>query len=202
MTLKHDLTGRQFGRLTVNSRASSKNQMTMWLCRCSCGKDHTVSSSNLMAGRITSCGCRKTEESTSHGLSGTRIYSIWLEMIRRCSDPKHAAYHLYGARGITVCERWLASVQNFLIDMGEPPTESHTLERSDGNAGYVLSNCRWATPKEQANNRSTNVNLTWRGETRTMKEWSEVLGINYQTLRYRINHGWAISEAFSGKRSS
>ena len=201
MRPKYDLINQQFGRLLVTSRAGTRNKAVMWHCQCSCGNTHTAATSNLVSGKVSSCGCYQGETASTHGLSNTRIYSIWLEMNRRCEDPSHPMYKYYGGKGITVCKRWKNSPLAFLEDMGKPPSPTHTIERRENSKGYTAENCRWATPKEQANNRSNNVLITWQGRTMTMRQWSEELGINYQTLRYRVNHGWSASEALTGART-
>lgn len=114
-------------------------------------------------------------------------------MLRRCYTEKSKDYYRYGAVGITVCDRWQGAdgFINFLIDMKERPTDLHTIDRIDGNKGYSLGNCRWATRKEQSNNRKTNRKLTIDGETLNISQWSERSGINYSTIRERKNRGWS-----------
>lgn len=104
--------------------------------------------------------------------SATRkLYASWHNMKTRCLDPRHIAYARYGAVGITVCERWKSSFANFVADMGPKPTPKHTLERTDGKKGYEPSNCKWATPAEQARNRKNNVLITAWGETKHQLDW-------------------------------
>lgn len=128
-----------------------------------------------------------------HGLSGTRAYSIWEGMTQRCRHHEH-----YAGRGIKVCESW-SSFENFYSDMGDPPTEHHTLERNDGTKGYAKENCRWATMLEQSRNTSRNVLFTYRGETKCISAWAEKVGINERTMRGRIARGFPEEMVFSGE---
>ena len=106
-------------------------------------------------------------------------------MRRRCNEVTHDQYKYYGGAGIKVCERWQDSFENFLADMGERP-KGMTLDRKDPKGDYEPSNCRWATQKEQMNNTTRSVKF----EGKTLTEWSEELGIKYDTLSYRLRkHG-------------
>lgn len=157
-TCKQDLTGRVFGRLTViclrNEGRLKKTRF--WLCRCECGKETVVSKFNLFDGLTKSCGCLHRDElsiiSTTHGQSKTRTYHIWQGMHARCTNPNAQGWKNYGGRGITVCPEWKV-FENFLRDMGEcPPGKS--IDRYPNNDGnYAPGNCRWATNKEQAENK-------------------------------------------------
>jgi hypothetical protein len=113
----------------------------------------------------------------------------WNNMKARCFNPAVKFFHSYGGRGITVCERWMA-FENFLADMGYPPTRQHSLDRIDVNGNYEPGNCRWATQREQANNKRGNVPLTVNGVTRTLAEWSHVTGHPLQTIYARYRRGW------------
>ncbi len=153
-----DMVGQIIGRLTVVARdASRTGGQAHWLCRCECGGEVSVNGSNLRRGHTKSCGCYEREQRGSsqrkHGLSASREYTIWRDMIRRCTDPRRRAYRAYGQRGITVCERWSESFENFYADMGPAPTAKHSVDRIDGFLGYFPENCRWATPREQTLNR-------------------------------------------------
>lgn len=119
-------------------------------------------------------------------------------MRARCSSPKANNYHLYGARGITVCKRWM-SFKNFLEDMGERPTRQHSIDRIDNNGNYEPSNCRWATKAMQANNRRTNRKITWNGVTKNATEWAKDLGIRQKTLFHRMDRGNSLEKVFSKK---
>ncbi len=128
------------------------------------------------------------------GLERRRLYSLWCSMHARCSNPTRPDYARYGANGVTVCERW-KSFANFLEDMGPRPSPKHSVDRKDGAHGYEPDNCRWATVVEQQRNRSNNHMITWRGETRCMTEWGEVLGLSRDVLKDRLRKGWSVDRA-------
>jgi hypothetical protein len=134
----------------------------------------------------------------SHGQSQTNLYAVWQAIKQRCSNPKSTAYSRYGARGIRVCERW-ALFANFIEDMGERPLGA-TLDRIDNNGPYSPENCRWATRKEQSNNREVNVRITYDGITLTAQQWSERTGVHINTLLTRFHKKYALDKVLSNNK--
>lgn len=136
-----------------------------------------------------------------HGKRNTRIYTIWKSMRQRCYNPNTNRYHLYGARGITVCEEWNKSFKAFYEwAMANGYADDLTIDRIDVNGNYEPSNCRWATYKEQANNTSKSTHITYNGETHTIAEWADIIGVKMQTLWARLNiYGWSVEDALTKK---
>jgi hypothetical protein len=124
-------------------------------------------------------------------MKGTPTYECWGGIIQRCNNPKRAYYHLYGGRGIKICDRWL-DFENFFADMGEKPSNKHSIDRIDNDGDYEPSNCRWATVLEQANNRRDNKVLSYVGLELTVAEWARRISVSPFTLYARIRRGWTI----------
>lgn len=203
MSAKIDMTGRRIGRLTVICEAGKQGKKIMWLCKCDCGKDVIASGVNLRRGFYKSCGCysadRLREMRTKHKMSNTRIYKEWAQMKGRCYCKGYIDFHLYGGRGISVCDEWkndFESFKNWAFQNGY--SDNLTLDRIDNDKGYSPDNCRWATVKEQANNRRSNHYVTYDGVTRTLAQWAELTGINYDCLKSRISKlNWPLEKAFT-----
>ena len=186
-----NLEGQVFGRLTVVEDLGNVEGYRAYRCTCSCGSETVVAAHRLLHEKgPRSCGCLQREAVTKHGMEGTRVYKIWQGMKSRCYNRNHVSFKHYGGRGIAICERWLNDFAIFYADVGEPPSDRHTLDRRDANGNYEPGNCRWATWLEQVNNTRSNVLLTYDGETRTAAEWARITGLNAATIRQRKKRGW------------
>lgn len=195
-TLK-DMTGQVFGRLTIVGRAANSNRgCARWLCQCTCGNQKTILGDSLRLGTTVSCGCYRLERAIAsilkHGMKGTPEYRCWVAMVSRCENKNVERYPSYGGRGITVCERWRASFENFYSDMGPRPSTEHSIDRVDVDGNYEPSNCRWATKKEQANNARQNIKVVIGGRTLSLQDAIVAAGsvVTYGTVRNRITRGW------------
>lgn len=132
----------------------------------------------------------------THGGTNTPLYQRWRAMLGRCEDPNHRAWKNYGGRGIEACAEW-HDFSEFRADMGPGFAPHLELDRINPDGNYEPSNCRWATRVEQQNNRRNNHRVTWRGETRTVREWAHATGVNANTLLYRLRRGWDIERALT-----
>ncbi len=192
-----ELVGQTYYRLTVVSRAeNSKRGQRRWLCKCECGNDVTVLGTQLRNGHTKSCGCLSRDRVTKHGLCKSSEYIIWQQMKERCYNVKKESHKRYGARGITVCDRWRESFENFLADMGPRPA-GMSLDRIDNNGNYEPGNCRWADNETQYRNRRQTVWIEFNGEKLCQKDWAKRYNIDEATLAQRIARGWPLEKAFT-----
>jgi hypothetical protein len=191
-----DLLGKSFGKWLVVGYGGSESGFTRWVCVCECGTERAVFSNSLLSGRSTSCGCAITPRvAHGHKCGGQQspTYMTWRAMLRRCGDSKSACFKDYGGRGIKVCEQW-KSFEAFLSDMGERP-KGKNLDRIDCDGDYTVENCRWTTNKENNNNRRNNRRLEFNGQTLTVSQWADVLGIRPATIYTRLFRGDSIEQA-------
>lgn len=189
-----DMVGQRFGHLQVTGRQGSNTRgEALWECKCVCGRVVCLPGSYLRTGHSKSCGCMRgayvAAVKTTHGFApklGARRaeYSIWQSMHQRCRDPNCKNYTNYGGRGISVCARW-DRFEHFLSDMGVRPLGDYSLDRIDNDGDYTPDNCRWATAKQQAANKRTNVYFM--GDT--VSEAARRLGIPRQSLTRWISRG-------------
>jgi hypothetical protein len=180
---RRDLTGIKFGRLTAIKPIAviRPKGIVIWACSCECGGYTEIKLGALISGNTKSCGCITRERLRSgvnrrtHGLTHSSEYKAWDSMRYRCANPKHKSYALYGGRGITVCDRWQVSFDNFYADMGPKPSAKHSLDRIDVNGNYEPGNCRWATWSEQRRNQRRHLVAKVRAERGAV--WTELLGV-------------------------
>lgn len=173
-----------------------------WKCECDCGVIGIYFEHKMKSGHTKSCGCYSIEThkvaKLTHGKTNTSLFNIWVNMRQRCGNANNPAYHQYGGRGITVCERWLESFENFYEDMGDRPSPKHSIDRIDNDGGYELKNCRWAEIDIQSHNRRDNVYLEHNNRRQTISEWADEVGIKRSTICQRIyRSGWIIHKALT-----
>lgn len=196
-----DLTDQRFGRLIAKeSFGMGAGKHRKWRCICDCGQETLVASNDLIEGDTQSCGCLVGDTHRTHGMSKTDIYQIWNHMLERCNNENNPAYFRYGAIGVKVHDSW-KDFEIFYSDVGPRPSIKHSLDRyPDKNGNYEPGNVRWATSKQQANNMRNNILITLDGETKTLAQWSEFVGVKYSTIRQRLKvYGWSEREAVFGK---
>ena len=201
-----DLTGQRFGRLVIIERGENWHNSTQarWRYRCDCGSYGIASRASLRLGTSRSCGCLREEHRLqsiiTHGQTvGNKrspTYRSWRGMIERCTKEWHHKYHLYGAIGVRVCERWM-DFANFLADMGERPA-GLTIDRfPDKSGNYEPGNCRWATIDQQNNNRKNNLMVMYLGVEMTIADASRAAGsvIDVRNAWKRVTRGWSVERA-------
>ncbi len=209
-----DMTGKKCGHLTVIRQITDKSERdpnikgSQWLCECDCENRTRVIRSGADLRKYTkelSCGCRLNK---AGGLSSSdpKVYYTHKNMLRRCNNENDQAYKDYGARGIDVCDEWMPDengikregileFQSWYNSNGFKDKEGLTLERIDNDSGYSAENCKAATMTEQARNRRNNTHITYKNETKTIVEWSEIVGIPAKVIGERLRDGWFVEEA-------
>lgn len=199
-----ELTGMQFGRLLAIEPVTEIGKPLKYRCQCECGAVTVAWAQSLRTGHTRSCGCLISEttklRSLRHGMSKSPIHNLWNAMLQRCQNPNVRAYVDYGARGITVCERW-QSFENFLEDMGTP-AKGMSLERRNNNLGYSKENCVWATKTTQANNRRSSKVIEFNGKSQTQIQWERELGLRVGQIYDRLSKGWSVERALSTSRGT
>lgn len=201
-----DLSGQVINSWTVIRLLPKTNRRRYFLCRCVCGVEKPVDSGHLTWGRSKCCGCAAVEATrarfTTHGheknKTKSKTLNSWRGMMDRCYNENHICYHKYGGAGIYVVDPW-HKFEVFLDEMGERPPGT-SIDRIDNSGPYSKENCRWATPTQQANNKSNNRMVTYKGVTKTASEWASEIGVKTGHIIMRLLRGWsderAIGEPF------
>lgn len=193
--MKHPpvMVGNRYGRLTVVAAGARARGGLSWLCVCDCGRSLTPMDGNLKGGRSKSCG---HHHRTTHGEAkpSTPEWRAWRAMVSRCSCPTNREYRNYGGRGVTFCARW-AAYEAFLADVGRRPGPSYSIDRKNNDGNYEPGNVRWATKKEQTNNRRSTRRICVSGECMSMTDAIDRFGVNRNTLWKRLALGWSTEEA-------
>lgn len=166
---------------------------------CECGNRFISYINDIKSGHTKSCGCSHSKYK-KHGMAKegrvSSEYHTYQNMIARCYNPLQTGYKNYGGRGITVCDRWLESFENFFEDMGFKPSPAHSINRIKNELGYSKENCEWATQKEQMSNTRRNLKITFNGLTKTVTDWSIETGIDKTTLAVRYKKGMDMESVF------
>lgn len=186
-----DLTGKRYGAWTVVESAGKSpglSRINLWKCKCDCGNESIVYVTVLNGGKSTCCkDCQRVKTAaarTTHGMAYSPTYISWKSMLARCENPNAPDYAKYGGAGVSVCEDW-HKFELFVLDMGIRP-EGKTLDRIDNAKGYTVDNCKWSTPKQQAENRRSNKYVEFKGEKMTYSEFGRRIGIDRRDVRYMI----------------
>ena len=206
-----DMKGAVCSRLTVIDRAGLVPGGAGWNCVCECGRAIVAAGPLLRRGAVKSCGCLRSEIGAAHlrsyaakgnhpalrhgearaGLE-TVEWRTWHSIKRRCDPLAARIFPEYAGRGIFICIEWANSYEAFLAAVGRRPTPSHSLDRINNDGNYEPGNVRWATRKEQANNRRNSLFIECNGVRQTLAEWADATGLKNTTIRGRIRAGWPI----------
>ena len=185
---KLDLNGKVFGRLVViredNKRSNSGD--VKWVCSCTCGKEVSIIAASLKSGHTQSCGCFRKEKMTSHGLHKHPLYRVYMDMKSRCNNKKDTGYARYGGKGVSVCDRWQESFENFYEDVEENYMQDLQLDRIDNDKGYSKENCRWVTHSQNQMNKgaSKNSSSKYKGVhwDKKASKWMGQIGFNGNSI--------------------
>ena len=198
--------GQRFGRLVVIREDDRKYGHRYILCKCDCGTEKSINLHSLLNGCSNSCGCLRREYIASknfkHGFANRnneleRIYCIWSGMKKRCYSETDPGYKNYGGRGITICDEWKDNYPAFREwSISNGYSDELSIDRIDNDKGYAPDNCRWTTAKVQGNNTRVNHRVTYKGETHTLSEWSDITGIDDNRIGQRLKKGLPLEKVF------
>lgn len=184
-----DFSGQKIGRLQITTYVGGSK----WNCICDCGFEFVIHSQSITKQKQSRCRYCFYSDKKIHGCSGTPEYQAWKHIMERCYDPDDMMYPNYGGRGIKVCERW-KNPKFFVDDMGKRPTKWHSIDRINVDGSYEPNNCKWATRKEQNNNKTNTIYLEYRGFRKNLYDWSIVTGISAGVLRCRFHSKWSVEK--------
>lgn len=203
-TNKAKVIGKRFGAWLVIKEIENNRSGRQFLCKCDCGVERVVNYSNLLSKRSSSCGCTPRKYNIKYKKdipNRDRLLNIYIGMKDRCYNPNNKSYKYYGQRGISICKEWLdenVGFENFANWSNKNNyNDNLSIDRINVNGNYEPSNCRWATNSMQSRNKRNNVYLTYNGKTQTVSEWAKEIGCAYNTIRYRMAHGWDIEDILS-----
>lgn len=193
--------GDRYGRLTISHEIEKRFNKRYFICVCDCGNKKDYRLISLLSGKTKSCGCLRDEQNRTvaitHSQWNTRLYSIWHSMKQRCLNSNCKKFEYYGGRGISIYKEWIDSFErfyNWAISNGYE--DNLTIDRKDFNGNYEPNNCRWATIKQQARNRSDNVMIEFNGERKCRMDWALQIGISNTALVKRLKN-WTLEEALT-----
>lgn len=201
-----DIAGLRFNNLTAvrfdHRDERVKGGAHYWIFRCDCGNEIVLRKSSVTSNNTTCCAdCSRKQKAlvnTKHGGVGTRLYREWSGIIQRCTNPNDTSWERYGAKGITVCEDWkrFELFKEWALSHGY--ADHLTIDRIDSSKGYHPDNCRWASVREQANNKQRTIWIEYEGERMQLSYWADRLGFPYHTLYDRLyRYGWTVERAFT-----
>lgn len=199
------IVGERSGKLLANEyygyEPGRHGPIHYYRCKCDCGGEAIISRSNFVRRASGSCGCLKAEalrtRSKTHGMRKTSEYNCWVNIRARCGNPKNKRFKDYGGRGIKVCERWRASFENFIADMGRKPSAKHSIEREDVNGDYEPGNCKWVLVDEQVRNKRSNHRIIYRGKEMILADAIRLAGMTKKAVSNRLSRGWSIERALN-----
>jgi hypothetical protein len=184
--------GQRRGTFLVISEADKIGQSRAWVCQCSCGNKKNVTSGNIKRCKYILC-----PKCGSPNIAHQRFYQTWIGMIGRCHKNGNRDYKYWGARGISVCNKWRNDYYSFHNWAEKNWKEGCSLDRIDNSMPYSPNNCKYSTPKEQANNRRNNRPITLNGVTKNLTQWCSYYNIPRTLVVSREKRGWLIKDALT-----